>query len=509
MNNFLNKTLHTPMWLFFLLFVVLIVRIPTLFEPYSYGDEMIYLALGEGVRQGVPLYSGLHDNKPPLLYLTAALAGNLFWFRAILALWSLFTIFLFYKLADSMYPSEGKKAKNKLFTPISTLIFSVLTTLPFWEGNIANAENFMIGFTVLAFYIVWKGSATPSKIFLAGLLLSVASLFKIPAAFELPALVFLWLATLKNFSRESLGGVIKKTCYLLLGFIAPIVISFVYYYLAGAFKEYLIAAYLQNVGYLSSFRPGDVQKPFLEKNAPLLIRGLIVAAGLIILFIKRRVLSKQFIFTTAWLLLTLFAITLSERPYPHYLLQAAPAVAILFGIFFTVRNMEQILVIIPLTLFFFVPRYFHFWGYPTLSYYSRFIDYASGQMSKDEYIRSFGSNVTRAYKVSEFLVSSTNRSDRVLVWGDASIVYAISRRLPPIKYLVGYHINDFSSTEIVVTKLIQNPPPFIVLLPDEKVPGVLDNFIKKDYALTETIDGAQIWKLLNPKIRSLLDQAEY
>ena len=55
------------------------------FEPYYYGDEMIYLALGQGLRQGIPLYLGLHDNKPPLLYLTAAISGNLFLFKVILA----------------------------------------------------------------------------------------------------------------------------------------------------------------------------------------------------------------------------------------------------------------------------------------------------------------------------------------------------------------------------------------------------------------------------------------
>jgi hypothetical protein len=116
--------IDTPLWLEILFAVLLILRIPSFFEPYYYGDEMIYLTLGEGVRQGVPLYLGLHDNKPPLLYLTAAAAGNLFFFKVILAFWSLITVYGFWKLVSSIFPE--KKNLHK----ISTIIFGLFTTLP-------------------------------------------------------------------------------------------------------------------------------------------------------------------------------------------------------------------------------------------------------------------------------------------------------------------------------------------------------------------------------------------
>ncbi len=93
----IDKFFHIPTWLFVVLLFVIIFRIPNFFEPYSYGDETIYLTLGQGVRQGLTLYKNLHDNKPPLLYLTAALAGNLFWFKAILLGWSLFGTILFFR----------------------------------------------------------------------------------------------------------------------------------------------------------------------------------------------------------------------------------------------------------------------------------------------------------------------------------------------------------------------------------------------------------------------------
>lgn len=118
---------------------VLILRIPTFFEPYSYGDEMIYLTLGEAIRQRIPLYSGIHDNKPPFLYITAALAGNLFWFKAFSAIWQVVTIFLFWKLTKLLFP------RSSLLRKTATFIFTVFTTLPLYEGNIANAEKLHVG----------------------------------------------------------------------------------------------------------------------------------------------------------------------------------------------------------------------------------------------------------------------------------------------------------------------------------------------------------------------------
>ena len=136
-KEWLHK-IHLPSWLVGLLAVVIILRIPSFFEPYNYGDEMIYMTLGQGIRQGVPLYSGLHDNKPPLLYLTAAVAGNLFWFKAMLAVFSVLSIVVFFKLGKVLFE------KNLKLRKVATLIFALMTTLPIFEGNIANAENFMM-----------------------------------------------------------------------------------------------------------------------------------------------------------------------------------------------------------------------------------------------------------------------------------------------------------------------------------------------------------------------------
>lgn len=495
----ISEKFHTPKWLFALLLIVLLLRIPSFFEPYSYGDEMIYLTLGEAMRQGIPLYSNIHDNKPPLLYLAAAVAGSLFWFKAILAIWHIISVFLFWKLTKTLFPTKDKLGK------IATSVFALLTTIPLLEGNIVNAELFLIGPIIGAFILLWppEKKQNPKNIFSAGLLFSVATLFKIPGAFDMGAAVFLWIIANKG-GIKSVKQIAVNTLYLIAGFILPILITFIWYGTQGALAAYLSAAFGQNFGYLSTWRPGDVQKPFLIRNIPLIFRGLIVAAGLVLLYSKRAKLSKQFVFTSSWLLFTLFAVTLSERPYPHYLIQSVAPISILLAILFSEKIKEQVLVIIPLTLAFFVPIYFKFWYYPTAPYYLRFIKFATRQISRDEYFLAFGGNVPTNYKVGNYIASTTKPGEKVFVWGDSPPVYALSRRFPPGKYVAEYHIKDFSTNKDTIKTLSSNFPKIIVILPNSNPPSELNRFLRENYILIEEIDGAQIWNSLSARVRTII-----
>src|SRR3990167_489453 len=110
MQSFLQK-IHLPTWLVLVLALIFLFRIPSFFEPFYYGDEMIYLSLGEGIKRGLTLYKDVFDHKPPLIYFTAALAGNVFWFRAILAGWMLATTVIFWKLVNTLFAKNEKVVK--------------------------------------------------------------------------------------------------------------------------------------------------------------------------------------------------------------------------------------------------------------------------------------------------------------------------------------------------------------------------------------------------------------
>lgn len=484
--SFLDR-IHAPVWMVGILALVFLLRLPSLFEPYYYGDEMIYLNLGEAIKRGMVLYRDIHDNKPPLLYFTAALAGNVFWFRAILVAWSLGAVFVFWRLARNLFSKEHTLVK------ISTLIFAIFSTIPLLEGQIANAENFMIGTTVLAMWILFRFKNNFLNVFTIGVLLSLSTLFKIPAAFDILAIVFIWFA-LTRLNKKSIFGLAKNILYLSAGFFIPILITIFYYFLRGALNEYLVGAFLQNIGYLSTWRPDAVVEPFLVRNGPLVLRFGIMSSTLLLLYVYKKRLTKEFIFCSAWLVVGLFAATLSERPYPHYMLQIVPPASLLLGMLISRKTIEQSLAILPLSLVFIATVYFKFWYYPTFSYYQRFIGFATEQISKEEYFNSFDPGTTRNYKLAEFLLSSSRKDDKVFVWGDSPTIYALAHRLPPIKYVATYHVNDFSSREETVAELQKNLPLYIVLLPNSEEFSQLYPLINTNYYLVHETDGARIYK---------------
>ena len=483
--------LNIPNWLAILLFICLLLRIPSFFEPYFYGDEMIYLTLGQGLRQGMPLYSGLHDNKPPVLYLIAALAGSLVWFKVFLAVASLISIVLFAKIASKIF--EGKLKTQK----VATLLFALFTTLPLLEGNTANAENFMMVFSLGGIYILLSKKLNIKNLLFSGILFGISFLTKVPALLDLPVIIVFWIIT-TSLKKENLIKILRNSLWIIAGFLIPTLLSLAWYGVGGHLGDYIKAAFMQNIGYVSSWRPSDVQKSFLVKNTPLLIRLLTASLGIIITFFFRRRLSKPFILASVWLFLSLFAVTLSERPYPHYLLQSAGPIAIFLGILFTQKTIEQSLVVIPLLFAFLVPVYYKFWYYPTSSYYLRFMKYIVGVSSKDKYILGFNKYAQRNYQIADFLISSSYKNDRVFVWSpDSPTIYALSRRLPPVKYVADYHVFDYSTKSEVVKILSLNKPRFIVIAPEAKPFLEIIKLLRKNYFLINKIDDAEIWSLSN------------
>jgi hypothetical protein len=472
----LLKKIHLPNLLVGILALTLILRIPSFFEPYSYGDEMIYLTLGQGIRQGLTLYTQIFDNKPPLIYLIAAIAGNLFWFRAILAFWNMASIIIFWKLSEKLIPKA---------VPLATLIFALATTLPFLEGNIANAELFMIGPSLLAFLILLGKNLNQRRLFFAGILFGISTLFKIPAAFDLPVIIFYWLITdLKNWRK-----IIKNSFVIFLGFLSPIILTFIWYFFKGALSSYFTTAFMQNVGYLGSLKP--------PVNIAFSLRVLAVGLGVVLLYLFKNKLSKKFILFSVWGLLSLFAAALSQRPYPHYLIQVVPPTAFLLSILFTNKTREQALSIIPLTLIFFIPFFYKYYHYKTIPYYLRFIEFSVGRMDKDTYLNSFSPSVRRNYEISNFLAMSCFKNERVFVWDpDSPIIHSLSRRLPPTKFTVPYHVSDYSNKKAMVEEISQNLPRFIILTSKNPLPEIM-TLVRQKYILIAQIEDADIYSRLS------------
>ncbi len=465
-----------------MLYVILFLflRLPSLFEPYWYGDEGIYLTLGQGIRHGLLLFQQIHDNKPPTLYYLAALAHTVFGFRLLLMLVMIPTIYFFNRLA--------KKFLNPKFAKFSTILFLIITSIPFIEGTIANAEVFMLLPTILAIYLFSQkslGSNVPLKILIyTGLLLGFAFTIKVPVAIEF-AFLCLWLLI---FSKDK----VKKILVFGISFISPILLYLIYFALKGALEPFLFAALLQNFGYLSSWSAGTQHASVTSGG--LVWRGLFMVLLWIISFFlyQKKKISKELLFISAWFFATIFGALLSGRPYPHYLIQVLPPLCLL--VFYLVK--AKFWVIFSVLIFIFSLFQYKFYFYPVFSYYLNFYTHAIGLKKTVDYQRFFGQEMPDTYRLADKVKSLTSSSDQIFVWGDQSYVYPLSDRLPSTKYVVSYHVADFNGYNLTMSQLETVTPKVIVYYPMPSRPfEALDNFIAKYYTLNDQIGSAYIFKL--------------
>ncbi len=470
-----------------LLWVVLVLSLPSLLEPYWHGDEGIYLTIGQALRRGKKLYVDIYDNKTPAIYWLAAIAGRQFWLRFLGLVSRLAAVGLFYYLSRRLLISS-------LVRKIAVILFAVLFSIPLLEANTANAEVFFVPLILAGFLFFWR-----QKFFPAGLFLGGAFLFKSPPLFEF--LVLVWFAWYWRKPNQSLRQVIKQRVGPLVGgFVLPVLLTVVYYAAAGSLAAYSQAAFLDNLPYLSSWEE--------ESSGNLLSSGLVRRAAVVglvglLLLRQKKNMAKKTMFCACWSLGALFAVLLSARPYPHYLLQLLPPLLLLAGCLGQIIMQKgvtkrMIFPALPVVLAIVGFFYYQFYFYPVLPYYNNFFSLLSGNKSREEYRNWFDPRMDRVYKAAEFLRTSTLQDEPVFVWGDEAMIYALSRRQPPTRFVVAYHLQShFYQTDRYQKALekLQADRPKVVLY-DSRLPfdwPALRQWLYEDYYRLASWSGLQAW----------------
>lgn len=475
-----------------ILALVVILRIPNLFEPYWYGDEAIYLTLGEGIRQGLTLYKDIFDHKPPLIYIVAALAGSLFWFKFLLLVSHAVTVYLFHKLTKTLlWTSTMPTSRQANAAILATSLFALFTTLPTLEGNIANAELFMALPIIGGLLVIFSKPENIKRLFLAGLIFSFAILYKVPAAPEIAALVaFWWIANIQD--PQKYLGLFRKTLILSLGIALPILLTVVYYFAQNALTQYVAAGFSQNLGYVSSWSIEEGNMTF---------RAGVLGATLLAILIFKRHFDKMTLFACIWLSFALFASLLSARPYPHYLIQVVAPLALLVTILVNGTQRQRFWVTPFILLFLLAANFYKFSVYPTLPYYQNFLSFIIGAKDHNSYLAHFDQRIPRTYKLAKTIVSTTRSDERIFIWGTEPELYALSRRLPPTRFVTSFHITDFGGTEETLADLQNNPPKYIVINTNEtrELPG-LRTFLQANYVYIETQGDVELWKKVSANV---------
>lgn len=461
--------------------LALFLKIPSLFEPNHYGDEGIYQTIGQAVHRGALLYRDIWDNKPPFLYLIYSFFdGDQFLVRLFSLIVGLGTIGVFYLLAQEVL----KRPKIIL---LATALFALLTSLPLLEGNIANAENFMLFPIILAFYLTLKNFPKIKNVsaFISGTLLSLAFLFKIVAVFDLGALL-LFISFGLWRQKYTLA---KTLIVILLGFFLPIAVIVLFFLWQGILGEFLSATFSQNVSYVSW-----ENKLFIAQGA-LASKLFLLSLFCFFIFLKNKSLEKEQVLVFLWWGFSLFNAFFAARPWIHYLLVLTPSFALLLGLFWQKPKLRiYTSLMIVLTLYLAVTQ---FWIYKqTFQYYSNFFSFVSGRKSLEEYRSFWGSHVETDYRVAQFLTLRNNSYEPVFIWGNDAQIYALAKKKPASRYTVAYHVGFSPSAEKETLQSLSNIKPryFIILLPEAESMRSLKIFLLANYNFIFSEEGFLVYE---------------
>ncbi len=469
-------------------FIFFLLRLPSLFEPNWYGDEGIYQVIGYGLRNGRMLYSGIWDNKPPMLYYVYGLfSGDQFATRLLSFIFGLATIILFFILTKKLFQ---KNIPAMIATSLLTLLFG----MPLLEGNIANAENFMMVFAVFSGTLIFSYTqlkkntrkihlSTPAKLFFPGFLLGISFLFKVVGLFDFAAFfVFLFFIILHD--RQSILEEIEALTSYTIGFGFPIIATFLYFFFRGNLMTFIQSAFLSNVGYVGYGNQLIIPQGFL------ILKLVLLSSFLIFLFIKRQKLSKTQLFIFIWLAFSLFNAYFSQRPYTHYLLTLLPSLILFVTYALVTQYKRAFYIVLSIILIGMLWKSFSIYD-KTFGYYKNFISFVTQQESVSTYQGFFDWNTPRDYAIADYIRLHRKPTQTIFVWGNSGQIYKLTNTLPPGRYIVEYHITSTAKTVAETQAALQKTKPQIVIMMDYNTPIPMS---LKGYTQNIMIENAGIYE---------------
>lgn len=438
--------------------IFFLLRLPSLFEPYWYGDEGITQAVGMVIQNGGLLYQDVWDNKPPLYYLIFAFFHS---DQQLIRLFSLVigmaTSISFFFLAKMFFQ------KQKLIYGAS-VIFAILLATPILEGNIANGENFMLLPSIVAGALIVRTTLgnqknMPVLLLTSGFLLSITWMIKANGVFDFVAFAVFIILTAKTLKET-----VQKLIPLFVGFIAPIVLISLYFFFKGAFADYFTAVLGQNIGYVG------YGNRFIIGQGLLLLKTILLLGFTVFLYVRKKTFSMITLFILIWTGFATYNAFFSQRSYTHYVLLLLPAYVLLFFHLLNKANAQRREKMLLALSFLFVSFVvFDFFSPQNrlgriLPYYHNFISFVTGQKHIDRYRAFFDRNVPRDYQIASYIRLNAKEDDKIFVWGNTAQLYKMLEKVPPARFTVAYHAvqskERLRETENAITR---SNPRFIVV----------------------------------------------
>lgn len=502
------------------LLLLTVLRAPNFFEPYWYGDEAIYLTIGQALNRGSTLYTDIVDHKTPVIYYLARVDTQLN-FRILLFAWMTASTCFLYILTQTFLNSPLARA-------VTIFSFVILTSIPWFEGMIPNGELFVIGFVLAGAALLTrthyldyllsvkknlqqKYSHQPLLLTVAGATFSAALLTKVPALFDIAAFASIGIFPVIDSIGKKSAVVLKNLLvslrywlFLGIGLALPLLASVLYFVLKDAGPDYLQFGLLYNFRYSQSwdlgFSSNTMNWIFSFQGKTIL---MLLGAG--ILLSVRNFVSIKTRWAALWLVFTLFASLLSNRPYPHYFMQVLPPLTLLVGLSVDAVLSSKIkrgtkvatlcVSTVGVGIFVWLLYVMNVGLYDTSKYYTDFLKYVSGKTTQQEYYQSFNYLMNDNYTAASVMLQDPNSS--LYIWGTNPMLYALTQKPPQARFTVAFHIKDLQYYDETLDELSEAPPTYIVVMnEDASTFPELMGYVLDSYRVHSVYDSFTLWKRL-------------
>lgn len=309
-------------------------------------DEGAFLVIAQEVLHGRIPYRDVFDQKPPGIYY---LLAGLLWLTQKFSVMSQIIVLRLCTGAINVVTGIGLlKLGTRWWRSevgrLAALFWLSACVIQFFGANQLFTEPFAVSAVVWAAVVLSRGVSKRGALS-AGVLIAVGSLFKQTAILALPTFALLIYTETASFGAARLRRAMLSFCWLLAGVVAPWLAVSTLFIVVGGGRQFIYDVALVSVFGYPPARNG------LAVTEVLLGALLTVYCGPTLLLLITLVTHAKAIpmamtridvkIAALALLITLRLLTVVEHPYPHYLIQLLPWLALLLAASVAWRTQER------------------------------------------------------------------------------------------------------------------------------------------------------------------------
>lgn len=512
MKRYLN---HEWMILVFLAILVILLRIPSLEEPFD-NDSGAIAYHARLIMDGEPLYSTHHPGHHlPGVYYSYVLAflfeDSVRAVKILVILWTIVNTHLIYLI--------GKRLGTKKTGFLAAVFFAILSSHVLLQGTIAEIElfaNLPITAAILVGIDLIIGRANSWKFVLIGVLCAVAFLFKPIYVSPIAVTIFMVFinAWLKRQCDHAWKTAVYRTQWIGIGFLAIMFLVF------GLFAKLDLTSRLLMVFTMGRSHVDQLTADvfFMSIIAfPIIILAinnviiLLLSIGGVIRILRsvRKNFREDHVFAFVgfgiilWYILSIVSAGISRRLWLHYSIIVIPPLAILAAweigqihkkLMAQRKEMRKTLSILTASVLLMIV--FFFSGLSNYKHYYHYTQYRLGNESYEQFLINGsleGANTLKYIKISEYVQSRTNPDDLIYVWSNYVQIYYLANRRAPIEFIWPINVEVAGSYE----RLFSPQTKYIVvgdsIIPAEE-PKWMNEELEKSYTLETVIEDHSIYR---------------